>query len=68
MLKIIFILGPGAALIHLAWLASFWMSRGITWATFVSGVVDVCLLMLTAGSAVEIIKERLEIKPKQRIR
>ena len=68
MAKLIYILGPGAALIHLAWLGSFWMSRGVTWATFVSAIVDVCLLVLTAGPAIELIRERLEIKPKQRIR
>lgn len=61
--QIITILGPGAALLHMAWLFSFWMSRGVTWPTFVSGIVDVCLLVLTAGPAIEIVRDKLETRP-----
>jgi hypothetical protein len=59
------IVGPGAGLLHLAWLISFWSARGITWATMVSAVVDLSLIYLTAGPALQILRERLELKPKR---
>jgi hypothetical protein len=59
MRDLIMVLGPGAAILHMAWLLSFWLSRGVTWPTLVSGVVDVSLLYLTGAAAFTIIRGRL---------
>jgi hypothetical protein len=60
--QILTIVGPGAGLLHLAWLISFWSARGMTWPTMVSALVDVSLVYLSAGPALEILRERLELR------
>ena len=50
---------------HLAWLASYWVNRGITLPTLMSGVVDVCLIYLTGQAAISIIRRRLSESTEQ---